>query len=265
MRREAEPSSPPWTTDPILQRFRFCNIRREDDRVTRWIAMNWRTPHAHAPDLWFAMLVARYFNDPETLDVIWCPHTKWRAESTLKDLRARKQSGGRMFNPAYMVTTHKTPGDKLDYLFDRVFNPAWERRKELRPRPLDSLASFASRLCTIHGVSGFMAGQVIADMKYTPQLAGAPDWWTWAASGPGSRRGLNRMVGRDKMAAWHEEEWHAKLVELQGLVNTELLNRIGQLHAQDLQNCLCEYDKYLRVKLGEGRPKQLFTPQGDST
>ena len=29
-------------------------------------------------------------------------------------------------------------------------------------------------------------------------------------------------------------------------------------HAQDVQNMLCEYDKLQRVRLGEGRPKQLF-------
>jgi hypothetical protein len=33
---------------------------------------------------------------------------------------------------------------------------------------------------------------------------------------------------------------------------------LGDLHAQDLQNCLCEVDKYLRAKLGEGKPKRRF-------
>jgi len=28
--------------------------------------------------------------------------------------------------------------------------------------------------------------------------------------------------------------------------------------AHDLQNCACEFDKYMRVKLGEGEPKQLY-------
>jgi hypothetical protein len=34
--------------------------------------------------------------------------------------------------------------------------------------------------------------------------------------------------------------------------------RMPQLHAQDLQNCLCEFDKYERVRLGEGRPKAKY-------
>jgi hypothetical protein len=30
------------------------------------------------------------------------------------------------------------------------------------------------------------------------------------------------------------------------------------MHAQDLQNCLCEFDKYERARLGEGTPKQIY-------
>ncbi len=39
------------------------------------------------------------------------------------------------------------------------------------------------------------------------------------------------------------------------------LERIGLhgLHAQDLQNCLCEFDKWMRVRLGEGKPKRRST------
>ena len=38
------------------------------------------------------------------------------------------------------------------------------------------------------------------------------------------------------------------------------LERIGLhgLRAQDLQNCLCEFDKWMRVRLGEGKPKRRF-------
>ena len=28
----------PWTADPILRDWRFTNVRREDDKTTRWIA-----------------------------------------------------------------------------------------------------------------------------------------------------------------------------------------------------------------------------------
>jgi hypothetical protein len=86
----------------------------------------------------------------------------------------------------------------------------------------------------------------------------ASDWWTWAVSGPGSRRGLNRVVGRAKDTNWSEKAWKDTLVVLQKEVAVLLPPWMDRLHAQDLQNCLCEFDKYERVRLGEGRPRSLY-------
>jgi 5-hmdU DNA kinase, helical domain len=36
--RRAAGEPPPWTADPILREWSFTNVRREDDRVTRWVA-----------------------------------------------------------------------------------------------------------------------------------------------------------------------------------------------------------------------------------
>ncbi len=33
-------SEPPYTDDPILGTYRFCNVRRADDRVSRWLTQN---------------------------------------------------------------------------------------------------------------------------------------------------------------------------------------------------------------------------------
>ena len=36
IKKESAVLSPPWTDDPILQEFKFCQVFREDDRTTRW-------------------------------------------------------------------------------------------------------------------------------------------------------------------------------------------------------------------------------------
>src|SRR5262245_39207311 len=41
-RKEAG-NSKPWTADPLLQGFRWCNVRRMDDRVSKWLEDNWYT------------------------------------------------------------------------------------------------------------------------------------------------------------------------------------------------------------------------------
>jgi hypothetical protein len=258
-RKEGLPK--PWTKDPILQRYRFCNVQREDDTVTQWIANNWRTPHASEPDLWFVMAVARWINWPDTLAAIGYP-LPWFPGSVINALKKRKTAGHKVWTGAYMIGTQGNAIDKPQFIVRDVLDRAYLHREKLRPRQGDTLASFASRLLQQYAFKGFMAGQVIADVKYTGFLLDAADWFTWAASGPGSRRGLNRMCELGKDEAWREVDWLATLHDLQDRINGRFMVA-PKLHAQDLQNCLCEFDKYERVRLGEGRPRSTY--DGTST
>ena len=37
VRHRKESGTPgPWTDDPVLQQYRFTNVRRRDDRMTKW-------------------------------------------------------------------------------------------------------------------------------------------------------------------------------------------------------------------------------------
>ena len=254
--RKEQGAPRPWGTHWAINKFRFCNVHREDDRVTRWIAAKWRTPGENLPDLWFWMLIARLLNQPESLALLPKPGKKWDAAKFVQVLHKHREAGGKVFNAAYIVSTNGRAMGKVEYLAREVLTPAWERAAYIRPTEGDSLASFAARLRILNGLAGFMVGQVVADMKYVNPLLQAHDWVTWAGSGPGSRRGLNRMVGREPGANWKEPEWHGYLMELLALVKSNGFD----LHAQDLQNCLCEFDKYQRVVLGEGVPKQLYAP-----
>jgi hypothetical protein len=257
--RRAAAAPPPWTDDPILRDWRFCNVHREDDRVTRWVADNWREPNADNSDLWFAMVVARFVNLPASLAEIGFP-VPWRPDHFLAAMAGRKARGETCYGAAYMIRANRPGQDKAVYQVESVFNPLWAARERLRPRVGQTLAEWHGRLAPFHGMGGgFMPAQVVADMKYVLPLSDAPDWMDFAASGPGSRRGLNRVLGRPVDAKWDEYSWLCALRRLQEAVGPELERiGIGALHAQDLQNCLCELDKYLRVRNGEGRPKQRF-------
>lgn len=245
----------PWTRDSILQRYRFCNVHREDDKVTRWIADNWRNPHRHDDDLWFAMAVARWINWPDTLAAIGYP-VPWRPSHVIRALKLRALQRAKVWTGAYMIGTQGNAKDKPLFIVEDVLDPLWKQRAKLRPRAGDTLASFAERVVAVKNQGRFMVGQMIADAKYAdPVLKRAADWSTWAISGPGSRRGMNRVVGRDKADAWREQDWKATM----DVLRPELLRMLPfELHAQDVQNCLCEFDKYERVRLGEGRPRSTY-------
>jgi hypothetical protein len=251
----------PWTDDVILRTWKFCNVQREDDRVTRWIADNWRRPHAEDPDLWFAMMVARFVNWPATLAEIGFP-VPWDAEKFMTVMKSRKARGAKSYGGAYMIRADSgNPGRSTSaYQVTQMFNPYWNQREILRPRPGDTLNSYHMTLGQLFGLGSFMAAQIVADLKYVEPLASATDWWTFAASGPGSRRGLNRVLDRPVKASWTEEEWRLELGRLIEKAEPRLLEAgVPRLHAQDWQNCCCEFSKHEAVRTGEGKMRSRYT------
>lgn len=257
-RRFADNLPKPWTDDPILQQYRFCNVYRELDTVTQWIAQNWRGPHAGDPDMWFSMAVARWVNWPETLEDIGYP-VPWKAKHFIATLEKRRTLGAKVWTGAYMIGTQGNAMDKNRFIAEGVLQPLWDNRAALRPKEGDTLASFAQRIINVKNQGRFMVGQIVADVKYAdPILLNAPDWFSWAVSGPGSRRGLNRVLERELKSHWTDSEFSKVLTELRSSVNDDLPPWMPRLHAQDLQNCLCEFDKYERVRLGQGRPRSRY-------
>lgn len=248
----------PWTKDPILQRYRFCNVYRELDTVTMWITKHWRQPNQLDPDLWFAMAVARQVNLPATLEAIGYP-TPWNAKEFIRVMKDRKAKGEQLYNGAYMISTHGVKMEKAEYLANCVLTPMWTNRFKIRPKRGELLSDLHSRLIAQRDLASFMSGQIIADLKYAKPYRDAKDWWTFAVSGPGSRRGLNRVIGWSVGNPWKELDWYQKIIELKEVVDPKIKKaKMPSLHAQDLQNCLCEFDKYERVRLGEGRPKSTY-------
>jgi len=259
VRREAGKPQP-WSSDPILQHYKFCNVFREDDRVTRWISANWREPHKDERDLWFALVVARRcINWVPTLSKLGYPNP-WDPEHYLSTLERRKRKGKRVFNSeAYKLIISGKSGNLADLQVEFLLNPLWEARERLRPHHDDTLATFHARLADMRYMGSFHAAQVVADVKYVGRLRHAIDWWDFVASGPGSRRGLNRVLGRPKNAPWKETEWVRQLHVLQKSIKNILTEEgLPRMHAQDTQNCLCEFDKYERIRLGEGTGREFL-------
>lgn len=248
--------------DEILQTYRFCNVYRELDTQTKWLADNWRTPNSEDPDFWFAALVFRLTNWHETAEELGYP-VPWNRDNFIWTIRSRKGLKKKVYNGAYMISTHGRKMPKEEYLAD-MLDAIWEARGELRFTRHDTLASFHKRLENAYGVGSFIAAQVIADAKYVGEMYKARDWGSFAASGPGSRRGLNRVMDMPVEYPKDEASWRMDLTNLLSDVNHKI-GKLGMhgLHAQDLQNCLCEFDKYERVRLGEGRPKSRYKGESE--
>jgi hypothetical protein len=242
----------PWTDDEAISTYRFCNVYREWDTVSKYIS-SWLADKPKDQLITWAAL-SRYTNEVGTLQRL-NHHRLWDPTVIRKELKDWRDRGGRVFNPAYIISTNGISMDKIDYIVEIVDSI----HDNVGLKDHCTLAEAAAELMLIRGVGSFMAGQIVADLKHTPLLADAQDWWTWCAYGPGSKRGLSKVLGLDVKYPWRPKEFNVMLAEVQVEVTPDLHFK-QRLDAQNFQNCLCEFDKWCRIVDGTGRPKQMYVP-----
>ncbi|MEQ1572799.1 MAG: nucleotide kinase domain-containing protein [Vicinamibacterales bacterium] len=250
---------PPWTADPAIAGYRYCNVRREDDKVTRWIAANWRNSNATHPNLVLAMVLARMVNWPDSLDQIGFPF-KWDPNRVKMILQLRQSNKLKTWSAAYMITTCGKRMSKEEYVVDYVCGQVASMTYGDFEFRNFTLASAWKRLSIADGLGSFLAAQVVADLKNTPghSLAQAPDWWVWSAPGPGSLRGLNWFFHDKPDGPITATKYEAKIQECWAAVRELLPENLQDLHMQDFQNCLCEFGKYCRIRYGDGRVRSRY-------
>jgi len=128
------------------------------------------------------------------------------------------------------------------------------------------------------GGSGFQAKEIVQDLLSTPLFQcwdmKAGVWLTqckdacWSPVGPGARRGLNRLKGRDVRSGVNQdrsvkegqflEEMRTVFAHSMELWPAEICGEpsvpLDSLH--DIQFQLCEFDKYQRILCREGRSRR---------
>ncbi len=241
----------PWSDDPVFQTTYFCNVRREDDRVTKWIR-NYYSPFVDNEWFEYNIILSRFVNKPETLERIG--YQFFDEPEFIERIMSQPGTWGN----AYVITTHGIPMSKARYLAQNVLGGVAGSLQALRSGCRGpTLRAAHGALQGLEGLGSFLAAQVVADLKNTKghPLVDAEDWFTFVAPGPGSLRGLSWWhYGEPDKVTPATFEWH--FYDVRRFVDERLpeLN----IHSQDLQNCLCEYDKYCRVRTGIGRSKRGY-------
>jgi len=263
---------PPWTADPILASNRFCNVRREDDRTTRWIRANIRERFAGHPHLWFMLCIARQINWQDTLAELIRTPSAWPSDSGFapsilgQAMEARHRRGMKVETAAYMIRAEREKSkpwyswSKQRYVAEIVLGQLWEARQDFAEwfaRPAVTLRDTHAKLKSFYAWGDFLAYQAVVDMRFTPLLAQAPDVADWAAAGPGTIRGLNRIHGR---TVEHKVSQEQALAEMRALEEALRRETSIEFDFSDVPNLLCETDKWLRMKNGEGQMRSRYLP-----
>lgn len=269
--------SKPWSTDPVLQKFRFTNVYRATDRVTQYLIskVQYRDGAPQSADeIVFRTLLFKTFNristweqlEGELGEITWANFRFDHYEAALR----KASSLGPIYSAAYMMPPPK-------------FGEAKKYRNHLRLLELmmaDGLPGVISKakslqqvfadLVRYQSIGPFLAYQYAIDLNYSPVLE--LDENEFVVAGPGAKDGIRKCFGKDSAGIESEiieymvthQENHFQRLSL----DFESLNG-RPIHLIDAQNVFCEVDKYSRVAhpeisgiSGRSRIKQRFEPSG---
>lgn len=255
----------PWTDDLILQTYKFTNIYRQLDVGTIWLTENIIKPYANAAELFFNVASYRRYNYWLAAEAIgWIYDYPTQQEAIVERLRKYKALGGHVFTGAHMLNCQ--PGvDKITHVFEMVLPALWEGRNWIVDA--ETLQEVYERLLTINGFGPFLSYEVISDLRHTRYLKNASDIMTWANAGPGAKRGIMRLMGLPVKGKFdgkrpNDNEYLGAMRALLELSKTWLLDWMPAWEMREVEHSLCEYDKYERVRLGEGRPRARYHHEG---
>jgi hypothetical protein len=273
----------PWTEDPVLRTGRFTNVFRELDRTTAWFR--------EQPEVLLATVIFRWFNRTTTGEALFLQRDLFGGRTAfeqfsadLSELRLNSDTlgsairhycgeKGPFITGAYTINT-RSAGLGLTKLAGVLtliemwvgLHQDWRERAADWADPLNSYQSmeefcaWAASPC----LAGFMTYELACDLRWTALLEKAQDVDTWANVGPGAVRGLNRISCRPASKGLRQG---AALDEMRELLRMSRNGRYWPSKPQDrwpvwglreVEHTLCEYDKYERVRAGEGKTRGNF-------
>ena len=273
----------PWTDDPILRSYKFTNVKRTDDRTTRLLLRDFydvggrRSIYYSGNErdqrrvVLLNCAIARYFGTHEFMTAVgW----QDRFDPTLlkRTARQRLDAGERVYTGAYMISPCNRTGPKEAVIVDIFLKDLWRQAGSV----VDWLERGEGRWKDVHtrltevegfGGTGFMAKEVLLDTRLVHRFwpHGAPtDRYTWTPIGPGSSRGAGRMLGDDGGRAVSPAVTLDVCRQLFAMRKDHLPtdyskgNRFYDMELHDIQFQLCEFSKYEKVRLGQGRPRSIY-------
>ncbi|WP_187432476.1 nucleotide kinase domain-containing protein [Agromyces mariniharenae] len=254
----------PWTSDPILRAYKFCNVFRAADRVSQYMIRNvaYRDDDSSAQDRLFQIVAFRTFSNIATWEYV----TTWLEHSPRIDdlgsgqfeaaLNAALEANGGLYTGAFILCATNAYGRSRKHLNHvELFRDMFVKR-DLGTKLLTatSLREIYDRLHTFPLMGDFMSYQTAIDLNYSDYINFSEDDFT--QPGPGAVRGIKKVftdldgLSPQEVIMWmvdHQEEEFERL----GLEFNGLWGR--RLHAIDAQGLFCETDKYCREAVPELR------------
>ena len=280
LRKEADPfAGPPWTEDPILAAYKFTNVRRFHDRTTTELRNRFYGPNRDDDRRAILMNCAlfRYFGTWEFAAAVgWQSYDDFQFDWIRELARQRLNEKKRVFTGAYVITNQGIADAKENVVVDIFLRGLHAATPELlrvvqMTRNWEPVSREMMKIIGFGG-TGFMTKEILLDTMMTnfwldsADQDGYPltlpsDYDTWTPIGPGALRGASRILGHDNPVLL-KPRMAADVIERLCSIQTKFWDtrKLGVLYPADIQFQLCEFDKYERVRLGQGRPRSRYRP-----
>jgi hypothetical protein len=258
----------PWTDDPILRAYKFTNVLRIHDRTTQWLLKNWYQPNFEKPHKiqFINCAIARYFGTEEFCAALGY-QDEWNPEYIMETARLRNNAGLKTFTSAYLITNGGIADKKWIVVVKHYLRTLWVYLDGLLEiaEETQSWQSVGERMYNFPGFggTGFMTKEVLQDVMLTPILSNCVDRFEWTPVGPGARRGINLMLGKESSKKMNEKLGLAAIRSLHEIckvrMETWMPNPNTEFDLHCVQFALCEIAKYIKAQGGE-RLKNRFIP-----
>ena len=265
----------PWTEDSILSTYKFTNVQRHHDRTSNNLREMFYKEHFNDDKRSILMNCAtyRYFGTYEFAEVIGWTNFEDMNEAHWANVketaRSRLSNKERVFTGAYVITNQGISAPKQEVVVDyflKVLQANISKILEAKGRS-DSWAETAQEMMKYPGFggTGFMTKEILLDTTYTgfwnkPNELGftyPSDWDEWTPIGPGALRGAARVLGDESAKPLKNDKAFSCIMWLFHEQDV-FFNHDFELSPTDIQFGLCEFDKYERVRLGQGRPRSKY-------
>lgn len=256
----------PWTEDPILQKFKFTNAFRQLDRVTvewtnRYLKLPKRMSHG---DIIFQCCLFRLFNWPQTYDTLMFGMSKWNRAKAVTLIDNMKKEGKQIFTGAYIVPSAGRK-DPKHWMMCEVLDQIHKERGELAEaiEKANSMEATTKILQQYHSVGPFIAYEIACDLRHTKVLVNANDTMSWANPGPGAQRGIHRLITGQFRWKGPRPDYQEAMRALLAMAPRRLKKHVKEcgwpFEMREIEHSLCEFDKYMRVKMKQGKPRSRYT------
>ena len=296
-RRFIEQKSQPWTENAILRDSKFTNVYRELDRNSQWQIRNILLDDSLSPvNLIWKLMVFRFFNNPETFKrgVEWrgwrngIPDWKDYDEDDFASfIEEVRKSGQNPYTNAYLINSMSAPGKSRDWCYTRLVIPTLHKRiPQLISvvRNADSPESIITYLKTVPAVADFIAHEFYQDFTYIPRYTDR-EFMRFTQNdftnvGPGASVGIrliypNLKTAREQKQAiyWLRDAAEEQLTKI-GTLKGEPMGYLEwdkeskeykltdkcNITLHQIEMWLCEFQKYWKMMIGEGKQRSKFVP-----